>query len=96
HDSHEDDHHEHDSHEDDHHEHDSHEDDHHEHDSHEHDHHEHEIEDANFLLISGWAAIIIIFLVGIFIESIGTALIIKFFNKIRPDITNQNNTVADK
>ncbi|NLI59162.1 MAG: hypothetical protein GX387_11725 [Clostridium sp.] len=58
---------------------------------------EQDIEDVNFLFLSGWAAIIIILLLGIFIESMGTGLIVKFFNKIRPDITNQSNsTVTDK
>jgi len=41
---------------------------------------EQDIEDVNFLFLSGWAAIIIILLLGIFIESMGTGLIVKFFN----------------
>lgn len=56
----------------------------------EHHHHDQEIKNINFLFLSGWAAIIIIFLIGICLESIGTGLIVQFFNKIRPDIINQS------
>lgn len=66
-------------------------------DNHNHNGHGKDLKDIDFLFLSGWAAIAIIFLVGICIESLGTGLIVKFFNKIRPDITNQSNTtMADK
>lgn len=56
---------------------------------------EHDIKNVKFLFLSGWTAIIVILLLGIFIESMGTGLIVKFFSKIRPDITDQLNTAVD-
>ncbi|AUG58003.1 energy-coupling factor ABC transporter permease [Acetivibrio saccincola] len=57
----------------------------------------HDVKDVKFLFFSGWTAIVIILLLGIFTESMGTGLIVKFFNKIRPDITGESNTaVTDK
>lgn len=49
----------------------------------------------NYLAFSGWGAVAIILLVGIFIESLVTGLIVNFFSKVRPDLIQleRNSTV---
>jgi cobalt/nickel transport system permease protein len=49
------------------------------------EHEESELEEINFLSLSGWSAVIIIIVSGILIESLVTGLIVRFFSKIRPD-----------
>ncbi|MDD2504537.1 MAG: energy-coupling factor ABC transporter permease [Clostridia bacterium] len=44
-----------------------------------------EAEGVKFLSITGWSAVIMIILSGIFIESLLTGLIVNFFSKVRPD-----------
>ena len=39
-----------------------------------------------FLSLTGWSALAIIVLIGTFIESIVTGLIVQFFSKVRPDL----------
>ena len=46
---------------------------------------ESELENFNFLSLSGWSAVLIIILSGILIESLVTGLIVRFFSKVRPD-----------
>lgn len=54
---------------------------HHNEDQHFHD----EAASVSYLFFSGWTAIAIILLLGIFIESLVTGLIVRFFSKVRPD-----------
>jgi cobalt/nickel transport system permease protein len=49
-------------------------------------HSEKSVESVQYLAFSGWTAVIIILLAGIFIESLITGLIVRFFAKVRPDL----------
>ncbi len=44
------------------------------------------IENIQFLSLAGWGAVALIILAGIFIESLVTGLIVRFFSKVRPDL----------
>jgi cobalt/nickel transport system permease protein len=49
--------------------------------------HGHEsVASVQYLVFSGWTAVIVILLAGIFIESLITGLIVRFFSKVRPDL----------
>ncbi|WP_026477875.1 energy-coupling factor ABC transporter permease [Alkaliphilus transvaalensis] len=41
---------------------------------------------AKYIFFTGWAAVIMVFVVGNLLESFGTAYIIRFFMKVRPDL----------
>ncbi len=65
------------------------EDDHHDEDDHYHDHDESFIEalqDLDFLVLTGWSALIGILVIGIALEATITALIVRFLYKVRPDL----------
>ncbi len=86
-------HHDHDHHhEDEDHHHDEDEDHHHDEDEdhhHDHDHDESFIEavqDLDYFLLTGWAALIGILVIGIGLEATITALIVRFLSKVRPDL----------
>jgi len=64
----------------------NHEDEEHEGEEYEEHHDENAIEEAEYLFLTGWAALIMILAVGNLLESFGTAYIIRFFTKIRPDL----------
>lgn len=44
------------------------------------------IENIKFLSLAGWSAVALIISAGIFIESLVTGLIVRFFSKVRPDL----------
>lgn len=63
------------------------------------DNHNHEVESEDdhshegeslagfrFLSLTGWSAVVVIVLAGIFIESLVTGMIVRFFSKVRPDL----------
>ncbi len=52
---------------------------------------EQHLEEVHFLAFTGWSAVFIILLLGIALEAFVTALIIKFFMKVRPDMINSVN-----
>ena len=60
---------------------------------HAHEHHEWEqhLEEVHFLAFTGLSAVLIILLLGIALEAFVTALIVKFFMKVRPDMINSVN-----
>lgn len=53
-------------------------------DDHHHDHHG--ISETKYLFLTGWSALVLIILVAIAVEALGTAFIVGFFTKIRPDL----------
>ncbi|KAB3524940.1 energy-coupling factor ABC transporter permease [Alkaliphilus serpentinus] len=50
------------------------------------DHHHGEVSETKYLFLTGWSALILIFIVSIAVEALGTAFIVSFFSKIRPDL----------
>ncbi|HHU48857.1 MAG: energy-coupling factor ABC transporter permease [Caldicoprobacterales bacterium] len=47
---------------------------------------EQSIENVQFLSLAGWSAVTLVILAGIFIESLVTGLIVRFFSRVRPDL----------
>ncbi len=47
------------------------------------------VSDVKYMVFSGWTALFLILLVGNALESFGTAYIVRFFMKIRPDLIHQ-------
>jgi len=45
-----------------------------------------EIEDTSFLIFTGWGAVLSVLVLGIGLEALVTALIVRFFLKVRPDL----------
>ncbi|KAB3534026.1 energy-coupling factor ABC transporter permease [Alkaliphilus pronyensis] len=58
---------------------------HHGEDGHHHEEGHNNISDTQYLFFSGWAALAAIFVIAIILESLGIALVVNFFAKIRPD-----------
>jgi len=47
------------------------------------------LEEINYLSLTGWAALVAILLVGIFLEAFATSLIVSFFSRVRPDLISR-------
>jgi cobalt/nickel transport system permease protein len=60
-------------------------------DHHEEDFHE-TLEEVHYLMFTGWTAVFLIIIAGILLEAIITAVIIRFFMKIRPDLIESSHT----
>ncbi|SCZ01258.1 energy-coupling factor ABC transporter permease [Alkaliphilus peptidifermentans] len=57
------------------------------------DHHHHNVSDTKYLFLTGWSALILLIAVAIAVESLGTAAIVGFFTKIRPDLVSKSNVL---
>jgi len=44
------------------------------------------VEQVNYLVFSGWMAVILILVVGIALEAVISLLIVRFFSKVKPDL----------
>lgn len=60
---------------------------------HDHNHFVEALSDIHYLRMTGWIALILILIAGIGTEALGTALIVRFFSKVRPDLIYSSNSL---
>ncbi len=53
-------------------------------------HHHGALAEFQYLAFSGWTALIIVFSLGILLEAVATALIVRFFIRVRPDLVTSS------